>query len=72
MIKLIELLTENLDSEIDMLKKYMKAGGERTIKIDSTIRDFNLIISYLGGLESQGPQCLFLIINFPICSQLYL
>ncbi|MBT3298789.1 hypothetical protein HN385_07695 [archaeon] len=38
MIKLKYLLTENLDTEIEMLKKYMKAGGERTTKIDSTIK----------------------------------
>ena len=38
MIKLKSLIVENLDSEIEMLKKYMKAGGERTTKIDSTIK----------------------------------
>ena len=38
MIKLKALIVENIDSEIEMLKKYMKAGGERTTKIDSTIK----------------------------------
>ncbi|MBC8428129.1 MAG: hypothetical protein H8D94_01510 [Candidatus Pelagibacter sp.] len=45
MIKLKELLTEsiveNIDSEIDMLKKYMEAGGERRVKIDSTIKSLH-------------------------------
>ena len=38
MIKLKALIVENIDSEIEMLKKYMKAGGEWTTKIDSTIK----------------------------------
>ena len=40
MIKLKDILNESLEGltkEIDILKKYMKAGGERTTDIDSTI-----------------------------------
>lgn len=38
MLKLKDLLNENLDYEIEVLKKYMKAGGERSTVIDPTIK----------------------------------
>lgn len=41
MIKLRNLITENLDAEIDVLKKYMKAGGERSTIIDPTIKSLH-------------------------------
>ena len=37
MIKLQDILNEDISKEIEMLKKYMKAGGERSSNIDSTI-----------------------------------
>jgi hypothetical protein len=37
MIKLKDILNEDISKEIEMLKKYIKAGGERSTNIDSTI-----------------------------------
>lgn len=40
-IKLKDLLTENLDSEIEVLKKYMSPGGERSVEIDDVIKSLH-------------------------------
>jgi len=55
MIKLKDILNEDISKEVEMLKKYMKAGGERSTNIDSTIMSLQKKKSkYTKELKPQG------------------